>query len=45
MILVSFFSEGNVLSDERKKCYIFGFQSSVYIPREQSKDPIKMLWV
>ena len=28
MILVSFFSEGNVLSDEIKICYIFEYQSN-----------------
>ena len=28
LILVSFFSEGNVLSDEIKICYIFEFQSN-----------------
>ena len=28
MILVSFFSEDNVLSDEIKICYIFEFQSN-----------------
>ena len=28
MILVSFFSEGNVLSDEVKICYIFEYQSN-----------------
>ena len=28
MILVSFFSEDNVLSDEMKICYIFEFQSN-----------------
>ena len=27
MILVSFFSEDNVLSDEKKKSYIFEYQS------------------
>ena len=30
MILVSFFSEDNVLSDEIKLCYIFEFQSNEY---------------
>ena len=28
MILVSFFSEDNVLSDETKICYIFEYQSN-----------------
>ena len=28
MILVSFFSEDNVLSDEIKMCYIFEYQSN-----------------
>ena len=28
MILVTFFSEDNVLSDDTKKCYIFEYQSN-----------------
>ena len=28
MVLVSFFSEDNVLSDEIKMCYIFEYQSN-----------------
>ena len=47
MILVSFFSEDNVLSDEIKLCYIFEFQSNKnqafhFVWNTQYKPP---LWI